>query len=151
MPPSPPVYGSAQFNASLQEVKQIANNRTAEELQIAEYWNNDPPGLWNQIACNLTQSYHLNELRSARALALMNLLLESEIHLLVSAAHSGGSENKNSLYYSELPIVHLRSFGFLRRGGRGFELHFPEGVERLTGKGPASICVPTLRRNPLPV
>jgi PAP2 superfamily len=72
MPPSPPVYGSAQFNASLQEIKQIANNRTAEELQIAEYWNNDPPGLWNQIACNLTQSYHLNELRSARALALMN-------------------------------------------------------------------------------
>jgi len=73
MPPSPPVYGSAQFNASLQEVKQIANNRTAEQQQIAEYWNNDPPGLWNQIACNLTQSYHLNELRSARTLALMNV------------------------------------------------------------------------------
>ncbi|MGZ4951497.1 MAG: phosphatase PAP2 family protein [Halobacteriota archaeon] len=72
MPPSPPAYGSAQFNASLLEVKQIANNRTAEQLQIAKYWNNDPPGLWNQIACNLTQSYHLNELRSARALALMN-------------------------------------------------------------------------------
>jgi membrane-associated phospholipid phosphatase len=73
MPPSPPVYGSAQFNASLQEVKQIANNRTAEQLQIAQFWNNDPPGLWNQIACNLTQSYKLNELRSARALALMNV------------------------------------------------------------------------------
>jgi membrane-associated phospholipid phosphatase len=73
MPPSPPVYGSAQFNASLQEVKQIANNRTAEQLQICEYWNNDPPGLWNQIGCNLTQSYHLNELRSARALALTNV------------------------------------------------------------------------------
>jgi len=72
MPPSPPVYRSAQFNASLQEVKQIANNRTEEQLHIAQYWNNDPPGLWNQIACDLIQSYHLNELRSARALALMN-------------------------------------------------------------------------------
>lgn len=72
MPSSPPVYGSAQFNASLQEVKQIANNRTEEQLHIAQYWNNDPPGLWNQIACDLIQSYHLNELRSARALALMN-------------------------------------------------------------------------------
>jgi membrane-associated phospholipid phosphatase len=77
MPPSPPVYGSAQFNASLQEVKQIANNRTAEQLQIAQYWNDGtgtttPPGHWNQIACGLIQSYRLNELRSARTLALMN-------------------------------------------------------------------------------
>jgi len=72
MPASPLAFGSAQFNASLQEVKQIANNRTEEQLQIAQFWNNDPPGLWNQIACDLIQSYHLNELRSARALALMN-------------------------------------------------------------------------------
>jgi membrane-associated phospholipid phosphatase len=75
MPSSPPVFGSATFNASLQEVKQIANNRTAEQLQIAHYWNDDattPPGHWNQIACDLIQSYRLNELRSARALALMN-------------------------------------------------------------------------------
>ena len=77
MPPSPPVFGSAQINASLQEVKQIANNRTAEQLQIAQYWNDGtgtitPLGHWNQIACGLIQSYRLNELRSARALALMN-------------------------------------------------------------------------------
>ncbi|MDD1721316.1 MAG: vanadium-dependent haloperoxidase [Euryarchaeota archaeon] len=72
MPPSPPVFGSAQFNASLQEVKQIANGRTAEQLQIALFWDNDPPGHWNQIASDLIQSYHLNELRSSRALALMN-------------------------------------------------------------------------------
>ncbi|MGZ4943875.1 MAG: vanadium-dependent haloperoxidase [Halobacteriota archaeon] len=72
MPPSPPVFGSAQFNASLQEVKQIANSRTAEQLQIALFWDNDPPGHWNQIACDLIQSYHLSELRSSRALALMN-------------------------------------------------------------------------------
>jgi membrane-associated phospholipid phosphatase len=72
IPASPPAFGSAQFNASLQEVEQIANNRTAEQLQIAQFWNNDPPGLWNQFACDLIQSYHLNELRSARALALMN-------------------------------------------------------------------------------
>jgi len=77
MPLSPPAFGSAQFNASLQEVKQIANNRTAEQLQIAQFWDDGagtstPPGHWNQIACDLIESYHLNELRSARALALMN-------------------------------------------------------------------------------
>jgi membrane-associated phospholipid phosphatase len=78
MPPTPPVFGSAVFNASLKEVKQIANNRTAEQLQIAQYWNDGagtatPPGHWNKIACDLIQSYQLNELRSARALALMNM------------------------------------------------------------------------------
>lgn len=77
MPPAPPVFGSAQFNASLQAVKQIANSRTAEQLQIAQFWNDGagtstPPGHWNQIACDLIQGYHLNELRSSRALALMN-------------------------------------------------------------------------------
>jgi membrane-associated phospholipid phosphatase len=77
MPSSPPVFGSAEFNTSLQEVKQIANNRTAEQLQIAQFWNDGtgtttPPGHWNQIACDLIQSYKLNELRSARTLALMN-------------------------------------------------------------------------------
>lgn len=72
MPPAPPVFGSAEFNASLQEVKQIANTRTAEQQQIALFWDVDPPGHWNQIASDLIQSYHLNELRSSRALALMN-------------------------------------------------------------------------------
>ncbi len=77
MPPTPPVYGSAQFNASLQEVKHISNNRTAEQLQIAQFWDDGagtstPPGHWNQIACDLIQNHTLNELRSARALALVN-------------------------------------------------------------------------------
>jgi hypothetical protein len=77
MPPAPHPYGSAQFNASLQEVKQIANNRTAEQMQIAQFWDDGagtstPPGHWNQIGCDLIQSYNLNELRAARTLALMN-------------------------------------------------------------------------------
>ena len=73
MPAAPPAFGSAEFNASLAEVKQIANSRTVEQQQIAQFWNDAaPPGYWNQIACDLIQSYNLNELRAARALALMN-------------------------------------------------------------------------------
>jgi len=76
MPAAPPVFSSAQFNASLQEVKQIADSRTPEQQQIAEFWEvgtgSTPPGHWNQIACDLIQSYRMNELRSARALALIN-------------------------------------------------------------------------------
>ncbi|MGZ8933167.1 MAG: vanadium-dependent haloperoxidase, partial [Halobacteriota archaeon] len=73
MPTPPPAFGSEQFNASLREVKQIANSRTVEQQQIAQFWNDvNPPSYWNQIAYDLIQSYKLNELRSARALALMN-------------------------------------------------------------------------------
>jgi membrane-associated phospholipid phosphatase len=72
LPEAPPPFSSAQFNASLQEVKQIANTRTAEQLRIAQFWNDDPPTHWNQIGCGLIQNYSLNELRAARALALTN-------------------------------------------------------------------------------
>ena len=160
MPPSPPVYGSAQFNASLQEVKQIANNRTAEQLHIAQYWNVQRPSRALEPDCVRFDS-ELPPQRIAFCSGACtyersddgrrNLLLESQIRLLVSAAHSGRSDNQNGVSNSELPVLHLRSLGFLCCGGRGFELHFPEGEERVTGKGPASIYVPTLRRNPLPV
>jgi PAP2 superfamily len=81
MPPSPPAFGSAQFEAGLNEVKQIANNRTADQLQIAQYWDDGagtstPAGHWNAIACGLIQNYSLDELRSARTLALMNTATE---------------------------------------------------------------------------
>ncbi len=81
MPPAPPAFGSAQFEAGLNEVKQIANNRTADQLQIAQYWDDGagtstPTGHWNAIACGLIQNYSLDELRSARTLALMNTATE---------------------------------------------------------------------------
>ncbi len=77
MPPGPPVYGSTAFRAALQDVKQITNNRTDDQLRIAQFWDSTgtPPGYWNQIACELIQNHSLNELRSARTLALMNVAL----------------------------------------------------------------------------
>jgi hypothetical protein len=38
-PAPPPTFGEAEFNAALAEVVQIATNRTAEQLAIANYWN----------------------------------------------------------------------------------------------------------------
>jgi membrane-associated phospholipid phosphatase len=81
MPSPPPAYGSAQFEAQLQAVKKIANNRTADQLQIAQYWDDGagtatPPGHWNEIACSLIQNHSLDELRAARTLALVNIATE---------------------------------------------------------------------------
>jgi hypothetical protein len=81
MPPAPPPFGSVQFEAGLKEVKQISNNRTADQLQIAQFWNDGtgtstPQGHWNAIACGLIQNYSRDELRSVRTLALMNTATE---------------------------------------------------------------------------
>jgi len=79
-PVPPPAFGSPEFNAGLSEVRQISDNRTSEQLRIARYWADlagtyTPPGHWNDIACNLITGRRLNELRSARVLALMNMAL----------------------------------------------------------------------------
>jgi len=34
----PPVFGSPAFNAALNEILQISNGRTADQIQIAAYW-----------------------------------------------------------------------------------------------------------------
>ncbi|HEX8551293.1 MAG TPA: phosphatase PAP2 family protein [Abditibacteriaceae bacterium] len=77
-PVAPPAFGSAEFNTALAEVRQISDNRTAEQLRIAQFWADGagtatPPGHWNQIACDLLREKGVKELRSARALALLNM------------------------------------------------------------------------------
>lgn len=77
MPPPPPALGSHEFNEDLAKVRRISDTLTPEQIRIAEFWADGagtytPPGHWNSIACDYTAQYQLNELRSARALALMN-------------------------------------------------------------------------------
>jgi len=77
-PQPPPAFGSAEFLAGLAEVRQISDTRTPEQLRIAQFWADGagtvtPPGHWNQIACDLLERDGVGELRSARALALMNM------------------------------------------------------------------------------
>jgi len=79
-PPPPPAFGSAEFLAGLAEVRQISDTRTAEQLRIAQFWADGagtatPPGHWNAIACDLLRRDGVGELRSARALALMNMAI----------------------------------------------------------------------------
>lgn len=78
MPPPPPAYGAAEFEAGINEFKQIANNLTAEQLQVAQFCDDGTgtatsTGHWNAIACALIQNYSLDELRSTRTLMLMNI------------------------------------------------------------------------------
>ena len=79
-PSPPPAYGSAEYETALSEVRRISDHRTADQTRIAQKWADGagtatPPGHWNQIASQMIGRYHLSELRSARALALMNMAM----------------------------------------------------------------------------
>jgi len=76
----PPANGSPEFQADLAEVKQISDARTQEQARIAALWADGlgsytPPGRWNKIAADLILKYELNEIRAARAFALMNMAM----------------------------------------------------------------------------
>ena len=75
---SPPAFGSPQFNADLAEVRQISDNRTPQQSQIAEFWADaaqtfTPPGHWNLFAQRIIASHNLTDAQATRVYALMNM------------------------------------------------------------------------------
>ena len=78
-PAPPPEFGSAEFIASLAQVRQISDTRTTEQDSIARFWGMGagtftPPGYWNNEASTLALRFRLNEGRSARLLAILNMV-----------------------------------------------------------------------------
>ncbi|MCS6929100.1 MAG: vanadium-dependent haloperoxidase [Saprospiraceae bacterium] len=79
-PPMPPMPGSPEYERDLNELRYISKNRTREQFRIAAYWADGPgsytpPGHWNRRAAELIYEKQFNELRSARAMALVNTAL----------------------------------------------------------------------------
>jgi membrane-associated phospholipid phosphatase len=78
-PPAPPAFGSAEYQAALEEVRQISDNRTASQDALARFWA-APAGFAaaaqaysNEIAAEEISKFHLDERRAAHALALANM------------------------------------------------------------------------------
>lgn len=76
-PPAPPKPGSAEFEADLEELRKISKNRTREQQRITTFWSDGvgtytPPGHWNRRASQLMHDNQYNEIRAARAMALVN-------------------------------------------------------------------------------
>lgn len=78
-PPVPPAlqgsFPNAQFRAEALEVKQIGENLTNQQRQIALFWNDGagsytPPGHWMTTAIERTAQSGISAPRAARALAL---------------------------------------------------------------------------------
>jgi hypothetical protein len=75
--PPPPALDSEAFRKAVAEVRKISDNRTAEQLRIAQYWElvapPNFPGWWNQTALNAAEAHHLSQLETAEILALMHM------------------------------------------------------------------------------
>ena len=78
--PPPPSFDSDAFRTALAEVRQIADTRTAAQLEIARFWadgagTSTPPGHWNEIAADLIRTSGIAEVPAARMMALVNIAM----------------------------------------------------------------------------
>jgi membrane-associated phospholipid phosphatase len=76
----PPALGSPEFRVALDEVRRLSDTRTAEQLQVAQFWQSGygpggPAGYFGSVAAALVQRQHLDERRAARLFAVMHMAI----------------------------------------------------------------------------
>lgn len=80
-PAAPPQPGTPAFETALNELRDMAKNRTREQFRITTFWADGvgtytPPGHWNRRASELIAEKQLNEIRAARVMALVNTAMQ---------------------------------------------------------------------------
>ena len=79
-PAPPPVFGSPEFQAALDEVKRVARERTREQTELARRWNDsDPWALWNETASAAIRRHRMPDADAARVLAVLNVAASDAI------------------------------------------------------------------------
>jgi hypothetical protein len=73
-PAPPPAYGSAAFEAALEEVRRVARERTPEHTKVAQKWSDaDPWAMWNEFASAALRRNRVPDADAARILAVLNV------------------------------------------------------------------------------
>ncbi|MBK6291835.1 MAG: phosphatase PAP2 family protein [Ignavibacteria bacterium] len=73
-PGPPPSETDARFQTDMNEMRDLAKNRTREQARIATYWEagggtDGPPGMWMKMAEDRTRAANMSAVRSARVLS----------------------------------------------------------------------------------
>jgi membrane-associated phospholipid phosphatase len=76
-PGPPPAFGSAAFVAARDEIRQISDTRTAEQIAIAAYWalsvgTPTTAGFWLQVATDGISQHNLSEREATHLYALLS-------------------------------------------------------------------------------
>ena len=78
-PPGPPALTSAQYASDFNEVKSFgsrsSSTRTAQQTQIAFFWDDNGGVQWNRIAVAVAAHHHNTLSENARLLAMLNIAL----------------------------------------------------------------------------
>lgn len=103
--PEPPPFGSKRYMAAVQEVKDIADQLTAEQQRIAKYWVDGsgsvtPAGHWIQITIDAITQYQVDEVAAARLLAVMSMGLAD--------AYIAAWDTKYA-YWTARPVTSIRT------------------------------------------
>jgi membrane-associated phospholipid phosphatase len=73
-PPPPPAWGSAQFVADLDELRQLSTSRTIAQADSARFWASESPSSrWEVFMQEEIDRRNLSPMRAARALALASV------------------------------------------------------------------------------
>jgi hypothetical protein len=79
----PPALSSMQYAADLNEVKEIGSlsslTRTADQTEIARFWNGNTPIAWNKAAVTLSEQKNLTLSDNSRLLALLNVAMADAV------------------------------------------------------------------------
>ncbi|CAN5349271.1 hypothetical protein BH23GEM2_BH23GEM2_26040 [soil metagenome] len=79
-PATPPAFGSPEFLAALAEVRRYTDNRTPDQLVIAQFWQGGsgpagPMGHFGAVATQLASTHHLGERAATRMFAVMYMAM----------------------------------------------------------------------------
>ncbi|MDJ1138798.1 vanadium-dependent haloperoxidase [Marinicella sp. X102] len=79
-PEPPPVYGTKEFMAALDEVVDVDKNLTNEQKEVAKFWVDGhgtvtPAGHWNQIAIKLVSKLELSDHQIAQIFMQLNIAM----------------------------------------------------------------------------
>jgi PAP2 superfamily len=82
-PSDPPAVTSDRYAADFNEVQEIGSinslTRSAEQTEIAVFWNGNTPAYWNRIATSVADERHMTLSRNARLLALLNVAMADAV------------------------------------------------------------------------
>ena len=82
-PSGPPALTSDQYAADFNEVKELGSisspTRTADQTEIAVFWNGNTPVSWNRVATAVAAARHATLSENARLLALLNVAMADAV------------------------------------------------------------------------
>ncbi|MES3032505.1 MAG: vanadium-dependent haloperoxidase [Gemmatimonadota bacterium] len=132
----PPPFGSAAFLAARNEIRQIADTRTAQQSQIAGFWalNNGTPtasGFWMQQASDAISQADLTERQATHVYALTSAaMLDAAI----------GCWESKILYWYIRPYQADPGITVLASVGRPNHPSYPSGHSCVSGAGAAVLA-----------